>query len=502
VSHPPALSGLLAALALCLSIAHSRPASAQLFERATVVENVRLRVSDDEVVEGARIVIQGGRISALGSGVEKPFLARTIDGGGGTVTAGLVAVSSSLALDPSRGGGPTSRAWDGFDRYDRDEILEALAGGVTTVCLVPAGRPGILGTAAVVRLAPQENGGHGELVRADAALCLDLGSAQAPLARLRTFQGIRKLFLEAKDHRGALELYEEELAEYAAALAKSAKEAGNTPAEEKKEGTGSEGGGKEPPPRRALAPAAAEPDRALADEPPAGGTPPAPAAEAKPGEKKEDAPKKPEPPPRRPDLEVILRAIDRELPVRIDARRSADILNALELANEYDLDLVIAGGSEAHLVLPALVGAEAAVLIEPAAGGESAENGPERRRPADLAARLVRAGIRIGLAAGAVPRELWWEAERAAAGGGADATALITRDAARLLGLEGTGRLAAGARADLVLWSADPAVDPAARVRRVLIGGKSAYAAPTEPDGEPAEEPVEKPAPAGRREKL
>ena len=36
--------------------------------------------------------------------------------------------------------------------------------------------------------------------------------------------------------------------------------------------------------------------------------------------------------------------------VRIIADRSADILNALELAREFDLNIVIEGGAEAHLV--------------------------------------------------------------------------------------------------------------------------------------------------------
>jgi len=478
-------------------------AGAQLFERSTVIENVRLRLTDAETIEGARIVIQGGTITALGSDAGKPLLSRTIDGGGGTVTAGLVAVASTLALDESRGGGPTSRAWDGFDRYDRDAILEALAGGVTTLCLVPSGRPGILGTAAIVRLSPREGGGYGELVREDAALCLDLGSSQPPLARLRTLQGIRKLFREALEHREALEEYEEELAEYAAALEKAAKEGagGEAPKEpgEPKEGAGAEGGGKGSARRRDLVPGATASEDDLppaADEPPAGGPPPA-APPQKDGEKEGAAPKKPAPPPRRPDLEIILRAIDRELPVRIDARRSADILNAIDLAREFDLELAIVGGSEAHLVAETLAESGAAVIIEPSSGGEAVEGGPERRRPADLAARLERAGIPWRLAPGRAVRELWWEATRAASAAGVDATSLVTRRAARFLGGAGAGSgLSTGARADFVLWSADPAVDPAARVRRVFIGGRSAFVAPADAAGaEPA-------PPAGRKERL
>lgn len=503
--HPVPRFALLGALLWLAALAV--PADAQLFERSTVVENVRIRVSDREVIEGARIVIRGDRIAAIGSGVEKPFLARTIDGAGGTVTAGFVAVQSGLALDRSRGGGALSRAGDGFDHFDRDAILEALAGGVTTVCLVPAGRPGILGTAAVVRLAPREGGGFGEIVREDAALCLDLSSGATPLARLRAYQGIRKLFEEASEHRSATLLYEEELAEYAAALAKKAEAAAPDAKPD------AEGGAKDATPEKGAAPAGRRElvpgtpsegeHQATADEPPAGGAPAAPPAAPKEGEKKDEGPKKPVPPPRRPDLEVILRAIDRELPVRIDARRSSEILNALELGHAHDLELQIAGASEAHLVLPALAASEATLIIEPATGGEGAEADAERRRPADLAARLERAGIRWLLAPGPAVRELWWEASRAGAISGRDATGLVTTGAARFLALEGNrGSLAAGARADLVLWSADPATDPAARVRQVIIGGERAYAAPGEAVPAGAPEPPAPAPPAGKRERL
>jgi imidazolonepropionase-like amidohydrolase len=65
-------------------------------------------------------------------------------------------------------------------------------------------------------------------------------------------------------------------------------------------------------------------------------------------------------------------------------------------------------------------------------------------------------------------------AQLAAAGTGDDPLALVTADAARFLGLDGAGVIRRGARADLVLWTADP-LDPAASVASVWVEGRPAF---------------------------
>ncbi len=421
-----------------------------------MIENVRVRLSDHTVIESARIVLKGGRITAIGAEVDKPLLSRTIDGGGGTVTPGLVDVGSAIALDRRTATGPIARAWDGFDRYDVSAVLEALAGGVTTVCLVPSGHSGILGTASIVRLSPRADGGHGELVRDEIALCLDLGSGDTPLRRLNTLNTVRKQFTDAVERREALDIYEEDLEEYTTALKSASGEDSEKEKSEKKEGESGE--------RKKLGSAA---------DPPGAGT------DSKVEEKKEEGPKKPASPPRRPDLDLILRVIDRELPLRVTAHRSADIRNAIELAREFDLDLVLVGASEAHLVLDEIAAAKATVIVGPlhsgegAPAGEGVEGGPLRRSVTDLPARLTGAKIPWHLASGSPQRELWWRATRAVSGTSRDAVGLVTRGALSFLGI--SGRVGTGGRADLVIWSADPASDPDARVMRVFIGGRSVY---------------------------
>ena len=436
---------------------------AQLFERATVIENARVRLSEDRVVDGVTVVIKSGRIDAIGIEVDKPFLSCAIDATGGVLTNGFIALASDLALAPSRKADPRSVMADGVDRYDRDAIALALSGGVTTVCLVPSRVTGIQGVASVVTLAPGENGGHLSVLERESALCIDLGSDDGALARLRTLAAIRKTFEAALAHRESLDLYDESLEEYLEKIAPAEGEGGEK--EGKKSARAEEGG---------------EKGKGKSDD-------------------EKDAPKPPKEPSPRDDLTIVLRALDRELPVRITAHRSADLWNAIELAKEYDLDLVLVGASEAHLVIDAIVEAEATVLLAPAPAGLAAERGADRRRVADLPALLTRHEVPWHVLPGANLHEVLADTVRLTRGSGTDVFTALGWDPARFLGLgRSVGRLGRGARADLVLWSADPFTDPTARVRQVWCGGRSVF----RDDAVVLDDPEETAAPAGSKEAL
>lgn len=105
-----------------------------------------------------------------------------------------------------------------------------------------------------------------------------------------------------------------------------------------------------------------------------------------------------------------------------------------------------------------------------------------RAREAEVLKRLHGAGTR--LAFGSLNGAGDYDALRLSAmllaratGDPAAAWASVTSNPAELLGLsDKIGRLAAGARADLVLWSGHP-LDAAARVQSVMIGGETVYTA-------------------------
>ena len=448
-------------LFLSAVVAAPRGLEAQLFQRSTVIENVTLLPSDSRSVENARIVIRGGQIVELGREASKPLLSRTIDGKGGTVTTGWIACSAQLALDRTRRASPHYHAWDGFDRYDRDAIDAAYAAGVTTVCLVPSGASGIMGTSTVVRLAPRESGGIGVPLAEETALCIDLGSSLPTLSRLKTLRTIEKQFQSALDYRESLDQYEEDLEKYLEELAKGDGDRGG----ESKSAEGKEGE------RRELKGAKRS----------GGGKSTSKKDSAK------ESPKKPKPPKVRPDLEVILKAIDRQIPVRIEAHHSADIFNAIALAKKHDLDWVLVGASEAHLVLDRLSEGDVTVLLETAPRGERAERAAPWRRSENLAAELDEAGISWQFGAGPVVQELLDEAGRVTRGSDRDVVQMLTRDANQFLRLSRRqGRLGRGAPADLVIWTGDPTTDPSARVDRVLIAGKTVFQSKIESSSSPA----------------
>jgi imidazolonepropionase-like amidohydrolase len=448
---------------------------AQLLQRPLALENARILTMDGPVIEDGTLLIKGDKITAVGAGLKVPILAAKVDAQGGTVSPGLIDALSALGAGDSAGGAasPTQRAEDAFDGYDTAALVDALRNGVTAIYLPAGGSAGICGTGAVLRLAPGpvRDESFGRVLGSEAALCVDLGSASNAVARLKTLAAVRKQFLDALEYRRSLEEYEEKLAEYK----KSLKEGSA-----KKEPPKKEPAKKEEKPTSSAAADADNANQAEQEE--------KKKEEAKPTEakKEEDTkPKKPARPPRNPTLSLLLKAVDRELPVRVLAHRSEDILNALELAKEFHLDLILDGATEAHLVAGQIADAEVPVVLGSMALSGVRRDDPFRRATGDNSAVLSAAGVRWVVGSGgqtaAGARFVALNAQLAAAHNRADnPLKAVTADAADVLRVGGKiGRLRPGLLADFVLWSADPS-DPAAKVLRVYVGGELVYQAPDE----------------------
>jgi imidazolonepropionase-like amidohydrolase len=181
---------------------------------------------------------------------------------------------------------------------------------------------------------------------------------------------------------------------------------------------------------------------------------------------------------------VLLKAIDHELPLRIEAHRSEDILNALELSEEFNLDIILEGATDAYLVADKLAEADVPVVLGPVVRTHLFENNEYRRHTARNAGALTRAGVSWTIGSGAddpiEARFVAMNAQLAFAHGAAGDgwLAAVTKNAARILSLsKRIGRLARGMQADLVIWTGDPS-DPASTVDRVYVAGKLVYVAP------------------------
>ncbi len=427
-----------------------------LQQRATVLEHATLLKTDGGTIDDAMVVIRGGVIEHVGPAIEVQGRATRIDCKGGYVTSGLIDVYSALGMTTTRSGSAVNRAFDAFDRYDTDSFREAFRNGVTMMYLPATGSSGIVGIGAVVRLAPGEGGGWaGEAVKDEAALCIDLGSGDAALRRLSTLESLRRQFKDAKTYRESLETYEDDLKEYEQKIKERAEK------EAKEEAKSKEGGNGKPAP---------------AEDKKEGGKP----GEGDKKDEKKDEITKPKKPSPDPSADVVLKAIDREMRVRILADRSSDILNAIDFAKEFNLDAVIEGGSEAYLVADQLAEAKIPIVLGSFMGSGLHRNDQYRRQLDRSAAVLADAGVKwvvgSGVSDGPSGRFVLLNAQLVAANvSDVDPLRMVTRDAAEFLGVgDRFGRLAPRRAADVVVWSGDP-LAAGTRVERVYVDGKLVY---------------------------
>lgn len=173
------------------------------------------------------------------------------------------------------------------------------------------------------------------------------------------------------------------------------------------------------------------------------------------------------------DLQGLIPAVRGEVPLLIDAHRSADIEALIRLQSELGLRFVIRGASEGWRVADALASAKIPVLVDPM---EDGVEGFDRIGATDAnAARLVAAGVPV-MFQGEGSHNLRLLRFRAgnAVRGGLDHDAAVrslTEVPAQVFGLAGHGRLEAGAFADVVLWSGDP-LEVTTRAREVWVAGR------------------------------
>ncbi|HUU95228.1 MAG TPA: amidohydrolase family protein, partial [Phycisphaerae bacterium] len=206
-------------------------------------------------------------------------------------------------------------------------------------------------------------------------------------------------------------------------------------------------------------------------------------------EKKEEL-KKPTEPKKDRNAEVLLRVIDGELRLRVEAHLPADILNVLQIAEEFNAALILEGATGAHLVADRLAELEVPVVLSAPPAPVVYVPGAGRHTRPDAAAILREAGVDVYFGSGVLSSptaapQLALRVARAV-GHGFDADAAletITFKAAGLLGVEKEiGRVKRGLRADLVIWSDHPFA-PGATVERAFVGGREVYHADSDKEG-------------------
>jgi imidazolonepropionase-like amidohydrolase len=177
-------------------------------------------------------------------------------------------------------------------------------------------------------------------------------------------------------------------------------------------------------------------------------------------------------------LEVLVRVLDRELPWCQHTHRADDIATALRLADEFGYRLVINHGTEGHLLADMLAERSVPVIIGPLF---TARRKVElRQRSLRNPGILERAGVEVAITTDhpVVPIHFLVHQATLAVKEGLDRAAAlrsITVNPARIMGLDDRiGALRPGLDGDVVIWSGDP-LDVMSRALRVFVAGREVY---------------------------
>lgn len=178
--------------------------------------------------------------------------------------------------------------------------------------------------------------------------------------------------------------------------------------------------------------------------------------------------------------EAMQPVLERKIPLRVHAHRADDLLTALRIKQEFDIDLVLEHCTEGHLIVDELAAARVPAVVGPSlvhrAKVEMKEVSPL------TAGALHRAGVPVAIMTDhpVIPIQyLPLCAGLAVRHGMDELSALqgISLFPARLLGLDRQlGSLTQGKEADIVIWNGHP-FDIRSRVEQVWLRGRQVFKA-------------------------
>ncbi len=378
-------------------VLHCAMAGAQ----TTAITGARVHtVGPDGTLENAIIIIEDGRISAVGSDISVPADAERIDASGKIITPGLFTPVGQMGLtevsavagtnDAVQRGDQFAASFDVVDAYNPRSTLIPVnrIDGITAAAITPlaaaADEEGhssrvLSGLGSVVHLddAPEYFIKRGAVVVANLG---ETGSSVAGGSRAAAVMVLRAALNDANDYRQNRSAYERgDRREYSVSAA---------------------------------------------------------------------------------DLDTLLSVLDRSTPLLFNVNRASDISVILGLATEFNFRAIIAGGAEAWLVADELAAADVAVILD---GMNNLPRDFDRiNARLDSASILVSAGVTVAFGAGAqthnarnlrqfagiaVANGLEWDA----------ALATITLAPAQIYGVDAlVGSIEVGKAADLVIWADDP----------------------------------------------
>lgn len=178
------------------------------------------------------------------------------------------------------------------------------------------------------------------------------------------------------------------------------------------------------------------------------------------------------------DVAALKPVVDRALPLVVDANRESDIRQAIALARDYGIDVIVKGGVEAWRAAEDLAAARIPVVLDPSINLPLYFDHVGAR--ADNAALLHKAGVRIAFKVSSIHTSFnagfaLRDVAGLAVANGLDyhaALAALTVNPAKIWKIDDRyGTIAAGREADILVWDGDP-FEPMSALVSVLAQGR------------------------------
>ncbi|MCQ1528649.1 amidohydrolase [Lutispora saccharofermentans] len=381
-----------------------------------LIKNGKILTMAGKDYEMGSVLIDNGKIIAVGKSVEAPEDALVMDAEGKIVMPGMIDAHCHLGMwedsigfegadgnemtDPVT---PQLRAIDGINPMDRT-FEEAREGGITTVCTGPGSANVIGGTFAIIKTYGKRI--DDMIVKEPAAMKVAFGEnpkrvyserKQSPSTRMATAAILREQLMKAKAYKEKLE------------------------------------------------------------------------------KAKEDTDKKPEPDVK---MEALQKVINKEIPLKAHAHRADDIFTAIRIAKEFDVDITLDHCTEGHLIADELAREGKYVISGPHLTERSKHELKNKSFESPVA--LWKAGVKfcimtdhpvipiqhLPICAGFVAKEGLDEME---------ALKAITIYPAEILGIaDRVGSIEVGKDADIAIFDGHP-FNATAKTEAVLIDGQVVY---------------------------
>jgi imidazolonepropionase-like amidohydrolase len=189
--------------------------------RTTVIRNVNILTAAGPLIRNGAILLQNGKIAAVGATVNAPVDAVVIDGGGKYVTPGIIDDHSHLGVYAAPGGNAlsdgneatspsTPQVWAEHSVWPQDpQFPRNLAGGVTTLQVLPGSANLIGGRSVVLKVVPGRTVQSMKFPGAKYGLKMACGENPkrvyggrgGPSTRMGNVAGYRAAWIRAQDYR-------------------------------------------------------------------------------------------------------------------------------------------------------------------------------------------------------------------------------------------------------------------------------------------------------------